>query len=143
MLAQFDKVNDREREIKRAQLTMLLELRKKLTDDQRTKLAQLRPQQANPGAPSQALREKVERVKAGATKWQSEGRDPAPIPKSSRPFETMSTVVAILANIAGGRNRLLVTRSPTRKRSVWAARAESSVHPSKIGPLGSPPIGIR
>jgi len=79
VLAQFDKVNDREREIKRAQLTMLLDLRKKLTDDQCTKLAQLRQQQASPGAPSQGLREKVDRVKAGAMKWQSEGRDPAPV----------------------------------------------------------------
>ena len=31
------------------------------------------------------------------------------MPKSSRPPETMSTVVAILASSAGGRNRLLVT----------------------------------
>src|SRR5258705_137531 len=32
--------------------------------------------------------------------------------------------------IAGGRNRLLVTSSPTRIRCVCAASADSSVHPS-------------
>jgi hypothetical protein len=71
------------------------------------------------------------------------GREPAPIPKSSRPPETMSTVVAILASIAGGRNRLLVTSRPRRSRRVCAAIAESRVQPSKIGPSGSPPIGMR
>ena len=58
------------------------------------------------------------------------GREPAPMPKSSRPPETTSTVVAILASIAGGRKRLLVTSRPRRSRSVWAASAESSVQPS-------------
>ena len=65
------------------------------------------------------------------------------MPKSSRPPETTSTVVAILASMAGGRMRLLVTSSPRRSRRVCAASAESSVHPSKIGPSGSPPIGMR
>jgi hypothetical protein len=71
------------------------------------------------------------------------GREPTPMPKSSRPPETMSTVVAILASIAGGRKRLLVTITPSRSRRVCAARAESSVQPSKAGPSGSPPIGMR
>jgi hypothetical protein len=65
------------------------------------------------------------------------------MPKSSRPPETMSTVVAILASIAGGRKRLLVTSRPRRSRSVCAARAESNVQPSYAGPPGSPAIGIR
>ena len=65
------------------------------------------------------------------------------MPKSSRPPETMSTVAAILASIAGGRKRLLVTSRPRRSRAVCAARAESSVQPSRIGPFGSPPIGMR
>ena len=45
------------------------------------------------------------------------GREPAPIPKSSRPPDTTSTVAAILASIAGGRKRLLVTSRPSRSRS--------------------------
>jgi Spy/CpxP family protein refolding chaperone len=78
VLAQFDKVADREKEIKRAQLSMLLEIRKKLTDDQRAKLAQMRPEKPQ-NFPPPELREKMERVKAAATKWQSEGRDVAPV----------------------------------------------------------------
>ena len=65
------------------------------------------------------------------------------MPKSSRPAETLSTVAAILASNAGGRMRLLVTSSPSRSRLVCAARADSSVQPSKIGPSGSPPMGSR
>ena len=38
VLAQFDKVQDREREIKRAQLALMLGIRGKLTNDQRAKL---------------------------------------------------------------------------------------------------------
>jgi len=78
VLAQFDKVADREREIKRAQLAMLLDLRKKLTDDQRAKLAEMRAKMMSM-APPQELRDKAERVRIGATKWQSEGRDVGPI----------------------------------------------------------------
>ena len=65
------------------------------------------------------------------------------MPKTSRPPETISTVVAIFASIAGGRNLLLVTSRPRRSRSVWAARADSRVHPSKIGPFRSPAMGMR
>jgi len=55
----------------------------------------------------------------------------------------MSTVAAILASTAGGRKRLLVTSSPRRSRSVCAARADSSDHPSKVDPFASPKIGSR
>ena len=39
------------------------------------------------------------------------------MPKSSRPPETTSTVAAILASIAGGRKRLLVTSRPSAQPS--------------------------
>lgn len=39
--------------------------------------------------------------------------------------------------------RLLVTMIPSLIRSVRAAKAESMVQPSKIGPSRSPPIGMR
>jgi len=42
VLAQCDKVQDREREIKRAQLALMLGIRGKLTGDQRAKLTELR-----------------------------------------------------------------------------------------------------
>lgn len=76
-----------------------------------------------------------------ATGWL--GRDPAPMPRSSRPPETTSTVVAIFASSAGGRNLLLVTMTPSRSRVVSAASADSSVHPSWAGPVTGPPMGMR
>ncbi|MEV5144747.1 hypothetical protein AB0L14_09940 [Streptomyces sp. NPDC052727] len=56
-----------------------------------------------------------------------------------RPQEIASMVVAILPSTAGGRIRLLVTSSPRRSRWVLAARALTSVHPSRIcpSPLGA------
>jgi Spy/CpxP family protein refolding chaperone len=75
VLAQFDKVADKEKEIKRYQLTMLMDLRKKLTDDQRAKLVEMRAKMTPPAS----LREKSDRVRAAAQKWQSEGRDLAPV----------------------------------------------------------------
>lgn len=78
VLAQFDKVQDHEREIKRAQLALMLGIRAKLTDDQRTKLAALRAK--NPRQqPSPEFAAKMERIKAGVAKWQGEGRDPSSI----------------------------------------------------------------
>lgn len=56
------------------------------------------------------------------------GRGPTPMPESSRPPKTTSTVVAIPASGAGGRNRPLVTITPGRSRRVRARgpRAVSS-----------------
>jgi Spy/CpxP family protein refolding chaperone len=97
VLAQFEKLQGLERELKRAQLELLLDLRGMLTGEQRAsltklkeqKIAQMRQAGATGGATSEhngpppaqmkLLQEKAERVKAGAEKWQSEGRDPAPI----------------------------------------------------------------
>jgi Spy/CpxP family protein refolding chaperone len=78
VLAQFDKVQDRERELKRAQLELMLGIRAKLTDDQRAKLKELRAknigQQRSP-----EFAAKMERIKAAVARWQGEGRDPSPI----------------------------------------------------------------
>ena len=78
VLAQFDKVQDREREIKRAQLALMLEIRGKLTSDQRTKLAELRAKNPGQQRPPE-IAAKLERVKAGFARWQGEGRDPSAI----------------------------------------------------------------
>lgn len=58
----FEKVQDCEREMKRAQLGMLIELRGILSEEQRTWLTQLKAQQAG------QLRERGERAKAAAGK---------------------------------------------------------------------------
>ena len=80
VLAQFEKTQDREREIKRAQLALMLGIRGKLTAEQRTKLTELRAK--NPGQqpqPPAALQEKAGRVQNGVARWVEEGRDPSPI----------------------------------------------------------------
>jgi Spy/CpxP family protein refolding chaperone len=88
VLAQFDKVQDREREIKRAQLALMLGIRGKLTDDQRAKLTELRAK--NPGQlPPPEFAAKMERIKAGIARWQSEGRDPSPIGRMMQQFEPL------------------------------------------------------
>ena len=88
VLAQFDKVQDREREIKRAQLALMLGIRGKLTDDQRAKLTELRAK--NPGhQPPPEFAAKLERINAGVHRWQSEGRDPSPIGQMMQQFEPL------------------------------------------------------
>jgi Spy/CpxP family protein refolding chaperone len=88
VLAQFDKVQDREREIKRAQLALILGLRAKLTDNQRAKLTELRAKNPGPQPPPE-FAAKVERIKAGIARWQSEGRDPSPIGQMMQQFEPL------------------------------------------------------
>ena len=55
---------------------------------------------------------------------------PAPIPSSTRPPETWSTVTTLLASTAAWRNVTGETSVPSRSRSVRAARAASVVHAS-------------
>ena len=87
VLAQFDKVQDREREIKRARFALMLAIRGKLTDDQRAKLTELRAK--NPGQPPPGFAAKMERIKAGVARWQNEGRDPTPIGQMIQQFEPL------------------------------------------------------
>ena len=88
VLAQFDKVQDREREIKRAQLALILGLRSKLTDDQRAKLTELRAKNPGPQPPPE-FPAKIERIKAGIARWQNEGRDPSPVGQMMQQFEPL------------------------------------------------------
>ncbi len=84
VLAQFDKLQDRERAMKRAQITLMLDIREKLTPEQRAKLVELRAkdpnaQPANPPPTPASIQEKAGRVQNGAARWQEEGRDLSPI----------------------------------------------------------------
>ena len=88
VLAQFDKVQDCERELKRAQIVLMLGLRGQLTDDQRARLAELRGKNPGPQPPPGFIA-KMERLKAGIARWQSEGRDPTPIGQIMQQFEPL------------------------------------------------------
>jgi len=81
VLAQVDKVLDREREIKRAQIRLVLSLRQQLNAEQIEMLAELKKKERGAGGGDfeRVIKEKAERVQKGAERWQSEGRDASPI----------------------------------------------------------------
>ena len=79
VLAQFDKLADRERTTKRAQLALMLAIRGKLTAEQRATLTELRAKNPGPPQPPAAMHEKAQRVQNGVARWQEAGRDPSPI----------------------------------------------------------------
>lgn len=76
VLAQFDKVQNIERAMKREQLVLMLGLRAALTDEQRAQLVKLRGGQLQD---MPAYIAKKDRVNAAVRRWQSEGRDIAPV----------------------------------------------------------------
>ena len=88
VLAQFDKVQDREREFKRAQFALMLGLRGQLTDEQRARLSELRAKNPGQHLPPE-FAAKMERIKAGVARWQSEGRDPSPIGQKMQQLEPL------------------------------------------------------
>src|SRR5262245_44928068 len=89
-LAQFDRVQDRERDIKRAHLALVIGLKNKLTAEQQAKLYDLK-KKFGAGKPSEELQKrlqgKMEKIKAGVEQWQSEGRDPSPVAELMQQFE--------------------------------------------------------
>jgi Spy/CpxP family protein refolding chaperone len=92
-LAQVDKVQALEGEIKRAQLALLIGLKNRLTPEQQAKLQTIRSQQppgGGPGAgPSPAIQAKMQRLQAGIQLWQKKGRDASPIAQAMQTFEPL------------------------------------------------------
>ncbi|HEY6168015.1 MAG TPA: hypothetical protein VI454_08250 [Verrucomicrobiae bacterium] len=91
-LAQFDKVQAGEREIKRAHLALVIGLKNKLTATQQGKLREFKKQLAAHGGappvfPPESLRLKMEKVHAGVEAWQNSGRDPSAIGEIMQEFE--------------------------------------------------------
>ena len=73
-LAQFDKVQKLEGEIRRAHLALVIAIKNKLTPGQQAKLEELKRKFA-PSPPPAAIVSRAERIKAGVEEWQSEGGD--------------------------------------------------------------------
>ena len=89
-LAQLEKVMDREREMKRAHLKLVLAVRQQLTAEQIEKLAGMKKVPALAGGDTErAIHEKAKRVEQGAARWQSEGRDPSPIAELMQKIEPL------------------------------------------------------
>jgi Spy/CpxP family protein refolding chaperone len=72
VLAQSDRINSAEGELRRTQLGLLVSIKNKLTPEQRTKLKGLKTKLL-------VLHSKGDRVEAGVRRWQEQGRDPSPV----------------------------------------------------------------
>ena len=98
-MAQFEKVLDQERELRRAHLALMLSLKNKLTGEQQTKLeeikkhlpkpelAERRPGPANP--PPASLQDKMKKLHAGVKKLEDEGGDASSIGEIMRDLKPL------------------------------------------------------
>ena len=93
-LAQFDKVLDREREIKRAHLGLILRIKGKLTREQVARLREIKNKIASGQLRSleetqRILQTKMQSVQQGVQRWQGEGRDPSPVAEIMQEFDSL------------------------------------------------------
>ena len=96
-LAQFEKMLDRERVIKRAHLALMVSLKNKLTPEQQAKLQEIKKQQAlitaqtgHAPEPHAAVIEKQKRVAAAVQKWIDDGRDPSAVGELMQDFDRLA-----------------------------------------------------
>jgi Spy/CpxP family protein refolding chaperone len=84
VLAQLDKVLAAEREMKRAQIGLMIAIKSKLTAPQQTQLQEIKrkmaaagPRPGGPGGPMPpaSFQAKVQKIQATMRQWQTEGRD--------------------------------------------------------------------
>jgi Spy/CpxP family protein refolding chaperone len=93
-LAQFDKVLNQERELKRAHLALVLGIRSKLTREQQTKLRDIKSKIAagqirSPEEVQRVLQGKLQKVQEGVHRWQNDGRDPYTVAETMQEFEPL------------------------------------------------------
>ena len=96
-LAQFEKLFEVERDVRRGHLTLMLALKNKLTPEQQTKLQEIkkhssRPERAErpPGKPPPtSLQEKMKKLKAGVKKLEDEGGDATEIGQLMHEFKPL------------------------------------------------------
>jgi Spy/CpxP family protein refolding chaperone len=97
VLSQFDTLMELERVTKRAHLTLMLTLKKKLKPEQQAKLQEIKQQRAliiartgRPPDPHAALVEKMKKVEAGVQKWIDAGRDPSAVGELMQTFDGLT-----------------------------------------------------
>jgi Spy/CpxP family protein refolding chaperone len=93
-LAQFDKLFDRQREIQRAHLALVLGIKNKLSSEQQAKLREIRSKIAagqirSPQEVQRILEGKLQQVQDGVQRWQNEGRDPSAVAEIMQEFEPL------------------------------------------------------
>lgn len=85
-LAQFDKLQDLEREARRAQLGLMIRLKNILSPEQQARLQEIKKQQKPGGAfgPNlpPPLQDKLQKLQAGVQQWKKNGWDPSPIDRA-------------------------------------------------------------
>jgi Spy/CpxP family protein refolding chaperone len=93
ILAQSDKLQDLEREMRHAHLALLIGLKNRLSAEQQAALQEIKARQVSGegfGAnPPRALQEKMQRLQAGIQQWQQSGRDPSPIVRVMEEFHPL------------------------------------------------------
>lgn len=82
VLAQSDKALELDREIKRAQLALLIRIKNKLTPEQQAKLTEIR-------AHGVVLQEKLRRAQEIAKRWQAEGKSLSQLEDLKRELEPL------------------------------------------------------
>jgi len=93
-LAQFDKVLNQEREVKRAHLALALGIRNKLTRAQQAKLRDIKSKIAagqlrSPEEVQRLLQTKLQKVQDSVQRWQNDGRDPSAVAAIMQEFEPL------------------------------------------------------
>jgi Spy/CpxP family protein refolding chaperone len=93
-LAQFDKVFERQREIQRAHLALVLGIKKKLSSEQQVKLREIKSKIAagqirSPQEVQRVLEGKLQQVQDGVLRWQNDGRDPSSVAEIMQEFEPL------------------------------------------------------
>ena len=93
-LAQFDKVLNQEREVKRAHLALVLGIKSKLTREQQAKLRDIKSKIAagqlrSPEEVQRLLQTKLQKVQDGVQRWQNDGRDPSAVAEIMQEFEPL------------------------------------------------------
>jgi Spy/CpxP family protein refolding chaperone len=93
-LAQFDKVLNQEREVKRAHLALVLGIRSKLTREQQAKLREIKGKIAagqirSPEEVQRVLQGKLQKVQDGVQRWQNDGRDPSAVAEIMQELEPL------------------------------------------------------
>src|SRR6266487_368423 len=93
-LAQFDRVLNEEREIKRARLALVLEIKNRLSTEQEVKLREIKSKIAagqlpSPEAVQRVLEGKLKNLQEGVQGWQNEGRDPSKVAEIMQEFEPL------------------------------------------------------
>jgi len=93
-LAQFDKVLNQEREVKRAHLALVLGIRNKLTREQQAKLRDIKSKIAagqlrSPEEVQRLLQAKIQKIQEGVERWQNDGRDPSAVAEIMQELEPL------------------------------------------------------